>query len=76
MLILKVFLLSVEHSRECSFNSLCFGDVKCGILFLLSYYAQTSRGIDLEHVNLVINMDLPPQDATFLHRVGRSGRYG
>ena len=35
-----------------------------------------SRGIDLEHVNLVINMDVPKDWKTYMHRVGRAGRFG
>ena len=35
-----------------------------------------SRGIDLPAVNLVVNMDLPREGATLMHRVGRAGRYG
>lgn len=29
-----------------------------------------------EHVNLVVNMDLPRDAATYMHRIGRTGRYG
>ncbi|XP_013408807.1 uncharacterized protein LOC106172574 [Lingula anatina] len=36
----------------------------------------TSRGIDAERVNLVINLDLPRDHETYLHRIGRAGRYG
>jgi len=42
----------------------------------------TARGIDVEDVNLVINFDLPiNQDGsadfeTYLHRIGRTGRFG
>ncbi|XP_033221501.1 ATP-dependent RNA helicase dbp-4-like isoform X2 [Belonocnema kinseyi] len=36
----------------------------------------TARGIDAENVNLVINFDIPVDSATFLHRIGRAGRYG
>ena len=36
----------------------------------------TSRGIDIESVNLVINVDLPINCETYLHRIGRAGRYG
>lgn len=36
----------------------------------------TARGIDLENVNLVINLDLPHDTHTYLHRIGRAGRYG
>lgn len=35
-----------------------------------------ARGLDLPSVNLVINLDLPMSDATYMHRVGRSGRFG
>ena len=39
-------------------------------------YLQTSRGIDAENVNLVINLDIPKDHETYLHRIGRAGRYG
>lgn len=35
-----------------------------------------ARGVDLDRVNLVINADLPRQSATYMHRVGRTGRFG
>ena len=35
-----------------------------------------ARGLDLPYVNLIINVDLPNGDATYLHRVGRTGRFG
>ncbi|XP_069489418.1 probable ATP-dependent RNA helicase DDX20 isoform X2 [Ambystoma mexicanum] len=36
----------------------------------------TSRGIDAEKVNLVINLDIPQDWETYMHRIGRAGRYG
>lgn len=36
----------------------------------------TARGIDIENVNMVINFDIPTDSATYLHRIGRAGRYG
>jgi len=33
------------------------------------------RGIDIERVNIVINYDMPEGPDTYLHRVGRAGRY-
>ncbi|RLU19378.1 hypothetical protein DMN91_007935 [Ooceraea biroi] len=36
----------------------------------------TARGIDVENVNMVVNIDLPKNGATYLHRIGRAGRYG
>jgi ATP-dependent RNA helicase DDX6/DHH1 len=35
-----------------------------------------TRGIDIQAVNVVINFDFPKTSETYLHRVGRSGRYG
>ncbi|GFE53424.1 DEAD DEAH box helicase domain containing protein, putative [Babesia ovis] len=35
-----------------------------------------SRGIHIDNVDLIINMDLPNSKETFLHRAGRTGRYG
>jgi len=34
------------------------------------------RGVDFERVNIVFNYDMPPNADTYLHRVGRSGRFG
>ena len=34
------------------------------------------RGIDVERVNVVINYDCPESADTYLHRVGRAGRFG
>jgi len=34
------------------------------------------RGIDIERVNIVINYDMPDGADSYLHRVGRAGRFG
>eukprot|EP00922_Rhytidocystis_sp_ex-Travisia-forbesii_P063544 GHVS01094522.1.p1 GENE.GHVS01094522.1~~GHVS01094522.1.p1 ORF type:complete len:492 (-),score=81.62 GHVS01094522.1:221-1696(-) len=34
------------------------------------------RGIDIERVNIVINYDMPDNSDSYLHRVGRAGRFG
>jgi superfamily II DNA/RNA helicase len=36
----------------------------------------TSRGIDIQQVGVVINFDLPKDIHNYLHRIGRSGRWG
>lgn len=42
----------------------------------------TARGIDIEDVSLVVNFELPvgvdgqPDYETYLHRIGRTGRFG
>lgn len=35
-----------------------------------------SRGIDIQQVSVVINYDLPTNIENYIHRIGRSGRYG
>jgi superfamily II DNA/RNA helicase len=35
-----------------------------------------SRGIDIQQISLVINFDMPKYSQTYIHRIGRSGRYG
>lgn len=36
----------------------------------------SSRGVDITGINLVINFDMPQTFETYVHRIGRSGRYG
>jgi len=35
-----------------------------------------ARGIDVQQVNLVVNFELPFEKETYIHRIGRSGRFG
>jgi len=35
-----------------------------------------ARGIDVQQVSLVINYDLPNNRQLYIHRIGRSGRFG
>lgn len=46
---------------------------KCRILLSTDL---TSRGIDASNIDLVINYDIPFTVSTYLHRMGRAGRYG
>lgn len=36
----------------------------------------SARGIDIQGIELVINFDLPVDNATYYHRIGRAGRFG
>ena len=36
----------------------------------------TSRGIDIQQVSIIINYDIPNCKHNYLHRIGRSGRWG
>ncbi|XP_072419991.1 probable ATP-dependent RNA helicase DDX20 [Chiloscyllium punctatum] len=46
---------------------------KCRVLISTDL---TSRGIDAEKVNLVVNLDVPQDWETYMHRIGRAGRFG
>eukprot|EP00095_Tigriopus_kingsejongensis_P012061 maker-scaffold60_size442463-snap-gene-0.19 protein:Tk12061 transcript:maker-scaffold60_size442463-snap-gene-0.19-mRNA-1 annotation:"hypothetical protein DAPPUDRAFT_190766" len=46
---------------------------QCRVLFSTDL---TARGIDAQNVDLVINVDVPWDSATYLHRIGRAGRFG
>ena len=36
----------------------------------------TARGIDIQQVSVVVNFDIPRSVYTYLHRIGRGGRWG
>jgi translation initiation factor 4A len=45
----------------------------CRVLITSDLFA---RGIDVQQVSIVINFDVPKCEHTYLHRIGRSGRWG
>ena len=51
-------------------------DFKNGKTRILLSTDLLSRGIDVQQLSLVINFDLPKSKETYIHRIGRSGRYG
>jgi len=75
--------------NECNFPSICihsvmkqeeridkykkFKDFQARILVTTNLMG---RGIDVERVNVVFNYDMPEGADTYLHRVGRAGRFG
>ena len=60
-----------KNERETAFN-----DFKNGKSRVLISSNVTSRGIDIQQVSIVINFDLPKCVNNYLHRIGRSGRWG
>jgi ATP-dependent RNA helicase UAP56/SUB2 len=74
---------------ECNFPSICihsvlkqeerierykkFKEFQSRIMVATNIFG---RGIDIERVNVVINYDMPENCDTYLHRVGRAGRFG
>ena len=74
---------------ECNFPCMCihaklsqderlkrYKEFKEGQKRILVATDLVGRGIDIERVNIVINYDMPDGADTYLHRVGRAGRFG
>lgn len=53
-----------------------FKEFRTGASRVLISSNVTARGIDVQQVSVVINFDLPRDVHTYLHRIGRSGRWG
>jgi len=51
-------------------------DFRSGQVRVLISTDLLARGIDVQQVSLVINYELPIQRENYIHRIGRSGRYG
>ncbi|WP_119534099.1 DEAD/DEAH box helicase [Psittacicella gerlachiana] len=66
--------ISGELSKEERERAL--GLFKSGKVNILVTTDLLARGIDIENVQAVFNYDLPYDGATFVHRVGRTGRLG
>lgn len=65
------------HSKmEQSDRDRVFKEFKSGASRVLISSNVTSRGIDIQQVGIVINFDLSHDVHTYLHRIGRSGRWG
>lgn len=60
-----------KSERQKSFNEFRTGSAR-----VLISSNVTSRGIDIQQVSIVINFDIPKDIHTYLHRIGRSGRWG
>jgi ATP-dependent RNA helicase len=53
-----------------------FSEFRSGTYRVLISSNVTARGIDIQQVSVVINFDIPKDVHTYLHRIGRSGRWG
>jgi superfamily II DNA/RNA helicase len=53
-----------------------FNEFKIGGTRVLISSNVTARGIDIQQVSIVVNFDIPKCVDTYLHRIGRSGRWG
>jgi translation initiation factor 4A len=73
----KSFTVSAMHGdmdqRE---RDLIMRDFRAGATRVLITTDLLARGIDVQQVSLVINYDLPTNRENYIHRIGRSGRFG
>jgi translation initiation factor 4A len=53
-----------------------YKNFKSGVFRVLISSDVTARGIDIQQVSTVINFDIPINVYIYLHRIGRSGRWG
>ena len=60
-----------KQERQASFN-----EFRTGKQRVLISSDVTARGIDIQQVSVVINFDVPKDVHTYIHRIGRSGRWG
>ena len=51
-------------------------DFRSGAVRVLISTDLLARGIDVQQVSLVINYELPTNQENYIHRIGRSGRFG
>ena len=69
-----VTLLHSDMSKED--RELNYNHFRSGKYRVLVSTNLTARGIDIQQVSTVINFDIPRDVNTYLHRIGRGGRWG
>jgi len=66
----------IHSNMDKSERDRAFNDFRNGTSRVMISSNVTARGIDIQQVSVVINFDLPKDVHTYLHRIGRSGRWG
>ncbi|MFY7731189.1 MAG: DEAD/DEAH box helicase [Flavobacterium sp.] len=66
----------IHSNMDKSARDKAFNDFRNGTSRVLISSNVTARGIDIQQVSVVVNFDLPKCVDTYLHRIGRSGRWG
>jgi translation initiation factor 4A len=71
------FTVSSLHSEmEKDDRERVFNDFRSGASRVLISTDLLARGIDIQQVSLVLNYDIPTDRENYIHRIGRSGRFG
>ena len=66
----------IHSGMDSSARAASFNQFKTGISRVLISSNVTARGIDIQQVSVVISFDIPKCVHIYLHRIGRSGRWG
>ena len=66
----------IHSNMEKADRDKAFADFRNGASRVMISSNVTARGIDIQQVSCVINFDVPKDVHTYLHRIGRSGRWG
>jgi translation initiation factor 4A len=66
----------IHSSMEKDARDKAYQEFRSGAHRVLISSNVTARGIDIQQVSTVINFDMPRDVHTYLHRIGRSGRWG
>lgn len=73
----KDFVVSYMHGEmDMTQRELIMKEFRTGSTRVLITTDLLARGIDVQQVSLVINFDMPTNYENYLHRIGRSGRFG
>jgi translation initiation factor 4A len=69
-------LLCIHGEMENNERRKRMEDFRSGKVRVLIATDLLARGIDVQHVSLVMNFELPMNRENYIHRIGRSGRFG
>lgn len=72
----KFPVVCIHSNMEKEDRDTAYNDFKNGKYRVLISSNVTARGVDIQQVNTVINFDVCSSVHTYLHRIGRSGRWG
>jgi len=73
----KEFTVSAMHGEmDQVTRDLIMREFRTGTTRILISTDLLARGIDVQQISVVINHDLPSRKEQYIHRIGRSGRFG
>ncbi len=71
---MEIESLFIHGGMEQADRNKTMSDFRKGAIKVLIATDVSARGIDIPHVDIVVNFDLPEQPENYVHRVGRTGR--